>query len=199
MQDETRSKTSTYQLTIYWAKPNLSFSQSPSCHIPTMNVRSHETNPTKPNQGFQRPSHLNPQPMIPPQGQMSLTITRLVSTQVVKGSRAFVPTKASKTSNSTHICCRASRVFVKLGLLGLITQPTKGFQSTCPTKAFWTSNSTQVVTRFSKCLSNQGFQALVTQPTSIRIMRTNQKTKGKTPTTPWLSRKWQGQENPPSI
>jgi hypothetical protein len=96
--------------------------------------------------------------------------------QSLQGSRAFVPTKASRTSNSTHnfqsICptkasrtsnsthnfYRASRAFVQPRLPGLVTQPTKGFQSICPTKASRTSNSTQVVTGLPEHLSNQGFQ-----------------------------------------
>jgi len=55
------------------------------------------------------------------------TIIRLASTQAFQGSRAFVPTKASRTSNSAHNLLWASKVFFQPGLLGLVSQPTKGF------------------------------------------------------------------------
>lgn len=181
------------------AEPNISFNQSSLCHIPSINLGSHVTNPTKPNQGFHRPNHLKPQPMIPPHNQTSLTISRLISTQVVQGSKEFVPTRALRTSISTHICYRASRVFVQLGILGLLTQPTKGFLSVFPTKVSRTNNTTQGIIGLLECFSNQEFQELVTQPTAIRNMKTNQETKGKTSIRLWLSKKWKGQENPPSI
>ena len=38
MKNTTRSDTSTYHPTIDWAEKNISFSQSPLCHIPSMNV-----------------------------------------------------------------------------------------------------------------------------------------------------------------
>ena len=44
MQNPTKSGTSTYHPTIDWAKPNLSFSQSPTCHITSMNVGSQDIN-----------------------------------------------------------------------------------------------------------------------------------------------------------
>jgi len=61
-------KTSKYHPTIYWVAPNLSFNQSPPYHIPSMDVGSHGMNQVKLNQGFHRPSHLNPQTVIPPHG-----------------------------------------------------------------------------------------------------------------------------------
>jgi len=62
------------------------------CNIPSMNVGYHGINQTKPSQGFQRLNHLNPQLVIPSHGWTPLTITRSVSTQVVYGSKVFVPT-----------------------------------------------------------------------------------------------------------
>ena len=44
MKKLTKSRTSAYHTTIDWAEPNLSFSQSPSCYIPRMNVGSHVIN-----------------------------------------------------------------------------------------------------------------------------------------------------------
>ena len=38
MKNLTKSGTYMYHPTIDWAEPNLSFSQSPPCHIPSMNV-----------------------------------------------------------------------------------------------------------------------------------------------------------------
>ena len=38
MQKSTKWGTSTYHLTIYWVEQNLSFNQSPTCHIPSMNM-----------------------------------------------------------------------------------------------------------------------------------------------------------------
>ena len=48
-------------------------------------------NPSKLNQGFQRPNHLNYQTMIPPHDQTSQIITRSISTPVVQGSKVFFP------------------------------------------------------------------------------------------------------------
>ena len=73
MENPTKSGTSTYLPTIDWAEPNLSFNQSPPHHIPSMNVGSHGINQEKPNQGFHRSNHLNPQPVIPPHGWKSNT------------------------------------------------------------------------------------------------------------------------------
>jgi len=39
---ETKLGTSMYHLTIDWDEPNISFIQSPSCHIPSMNVRTQD-------------------------------------------------------------------------------------------------------------------------------------------------------------
>ena len=83
------------------------------------------------------------------------TIIRLLSTQAFKGSKSFVPTNASKTSNVTHNFHQASRAFVQPVIPGLVTQPTKGFQSIFPTKASKTSNSTHQ--GLPEHLSNQGF------------------------------------------
>jgi len=81
-QNTTMLGTSTYHPTIDWVEPNISFNQSALNHIPIMNVGSHGKLRT-PNQGFQRPNCLNPQPVIPPHNQTSLTINRSFSTQVV--------------------------------------------------------------------------------------------------------------------
>ena len=48
MQKSTKSGNSRYHLTIYWDKPDLYFSQSPLCHIPSLNVGYQDIN----NQGF---------------------------------------------------------------------------------------------------------------------------------------------------
>jgi len=101
----TKSGTPMYHLAIDWAKPNLYFIQSPPCHMKSMNAGSHGINQSKPNQGFQRSNNLNPQLVIPPHSQTSLTIRISVSTQSIQDSRVFVPTKAPRTSNSTHSCC----------------------------------------------------------------------------------------------
>lgn len=44
MQNQTKSRTSMYHLTIYWVESNLSFIQSQLCHILSMNVGSHGIN-----------------------------------------------------------------------------------------------------------------------------------------------------------
>ena len=87
MKNTTKLGTSMYYPIIDWVEPNLSFIKSAPYHIPTMNVGSHETNQTKPNQGFHRPNNPNPQLVIPPHGQTSLTPTKSVSTQAANDSR----------------------------------------------------------------------------------------------------------------
>lgn len=120
------------------------------------------------------------------------TITRLVSTQAFQGSRVFVPTRASRTNNSTHSYPRVSREFFQPGFPGLVTQPTKGFQRIFPTKASRASNSTQVITRLLERFSNQGFQQLVTQPKLRKHENQPKQNKEINPKYPWLSKKWQG-------
>ena len=51
MQNPTNSETSMYHPTIYWVEPNISFSQSPPCHIPSMNVEI-TTKPIRDSSGF---------------------------------------------------------------------------------------------------------------------------------------------------
>ena len=69
MKIPTRSSTSTYDLTIDWTEPKLSFSQSPLRHIPSMNVGSHGINQVIKNQG-------NPKfKSLPPSSYHNLTKT----------------------------------------------------------------------------------------------------------------------------
>ena len=154
MQKQTNYGNSMYHLTIDWDEPNISFNQSHLHHIPSMNVGYRGTNQTKPNQGFERPSHLNPQLVIPPHSRTSLTITRSVSTKLSMALEClFQP--GSRTSNSTHSCPRALE---NLSNQGSMTSNSthKGLQSFCPTKASRTSNSNQDVTRLPERLSSQG-------------------------------------------
>ena len=45
-------------------EPNLSFSQSPLCHIPSMNVGSHRTTNLRKTKGIQRLNHLHPHQIV---------------------------------------------------------------------------------------------------------------------------------------
>jgi len=67
-----------YHLTIHMAEPNISFSQSPLCHIPSMNMGSHKKINPKTNKGIERLNHLHPhQTVITPkpmlQSQLNIT------------------------------------------------------------------------------------------------------------------------------
>ena len=136
-----------------------------------MNVGSHKTHQSKPFRVTRGKTTLDHQTVIPPHSHTSQTITRLVSTEVVQGSRAFVQ-PSSRTSNSIHSCRRAPE---RLSNQGSRTSNSthQGLQITCPTKAYRASNSTQVVPGLLERFSNQGFQKLVNQPTTIRNMSIN--------------------------
>jgi len=74
----TKSGTFMYHLTMDWDTPILSLSQSPSFHIPRINVGSHGLNQNKTKQGTQKLNHLHPQATVisPKLVQISLKRTQ---------------------------------------------------------------------------------------------------------------------------